>query len=154
MRKLNNWTKAIVNHFHHCIHNTPLESDLRTEMWRSLLRHVTDDHEHPSNRHYLRCEHEPIVPKTVDGKAYVADWLLKGMYAYVLRVYLYIYMYVCIACIYVYVVYMCCMYACIHTHTYIHTYTCNVYDAYLFLCLYRYIIITYMHMHTYILYNR
>ena len=78
MRKLNNWTKAIVNHFHHCTHTTPLASTLRSETWLSMLAHVTDVHEHPENSIVKRCDHEPILAKTVDGKVHVPDWLKPG----------------------------------------------------------------------------
>ena len=69
LRKLNNWTKAIVNRLHHSISTTPYMSNLRQEKWLSPLKHITDDH--------TCCEHGIIEEKhDDDGCLLVPDWVL------------------------------------------------------------------------------
>ena len=82
IRKMNNWVKAIVNHFHYVTDNSEPQSTLRAEMWHSLLNHVTNVHTHPSNTIYKSCIHEEIREKLVDGELHQPDWMLPGEHSF------------------------------------------------------------------------
>ena len=73
------WIPAIINHMYKTICSTERNSELRREMWSSVVNHLCNIHTHPHNQLYKACQHEELPDIVVDddGKPWRRGWLDK-----------------------------------------------------------------------------
>lgn len=59
------WSKSIVNHFWYCAQSCNGDPDVLVRKWKSLIRHISNDHE--------QCEHDNLSQQEASDKAWVTE---------------------------------------------------------------------------------
>ena len=72
------WIPSIVNHLWWCAESCGKDPDVLREKWLSVIHHVTNRHEWPGNRHFHKCEHDPLPTEQQRKK----KWLKPGSSAH------------------------------------------------------------------------
>ena len=72
------WIPSIVNHLWWCAESCGKDPDVLREKWLSVIHHVTNRHEWPGNRHFHKCEHDPLPAEQQRKK----KWLKPGSSAH------------------------------------------------------------------------
>ena len=82
------WIPSIVNHLYKSVCTTPRNSQLRKEMWSSVVNHLCNQHTHPGNLEYKTCQHEdlPDIVEDEEGNRFRRAWLDKSKFVLCLLV--------------------------------------------------------------------
>ena len=62
---INDWIKAIINHFWWCCKTCDGSVDVLRERWMSLMFHVSNKHRWVGYKHFKRCAHKKLTKKEI-----------------------------------------------------------------------------------------
>ena len=68
------WIPSIINHLWWCAESCNEDAEVLREKWLSVIHHVTNRHSWPGNKHFHKCEHQPLSPEQQRKK----KWLKPG----------------------------------------------------------------------------
>lgn len=54
------WIPSIVNHLWWCAESCNKDAEVLREKWLSVIHHVTNRHSWPGNKHFPKCDHQPL----------------------------------------------------------------------------------------------
>ena len=69
--ELNNWIKAIINHFWWCCASCNENALELKEKWTSILYHITDRHHWENAKIYKRCQHNKLTKEERSCKPFL-----------------------------------------------------------------------------------
>ena len=76
---INDWTKAIINHFWWCCKTCDGSEEILRERWTSLMFHISNRHRWVGYKHFKQCIHQRLSKKDIKNKL----WIKEGTPAYV-----------------------------------------------------------------------
>ena len=76
---INDWVKAIINHFWWCCKTCGGSEEVLRERWTSLMFHISNKHRWVGYKHFKRCEHKKLSKREMKKKL----WVKEGTAAYI-----------------------------------------------------------------------
>ena len=70
-RSLNQWIKAIINHFRWCCASCEGDPENLKEKWLSILYHITDRHRWKGFKTFKKCQHKKLTKKERNCKPFL-----------------------------------------------------------------------------------
>ena len=70
-RSLNQWIKAIINHFRWCCASCEGDPENLKEKWLSILYHITDRHRWKGFKTFKKCQHKKLTKKERSCKPFL-----------------------------------------------------------------------------------
>lgn len=72
------WIPSIINHLWWCAESCNEDAEVLQEKWLSVIHHVTNRHSWPGNKHFHKCDHQPLSQEQQRKK----KWLKPGSAAH------------------------------------------------------------------------
>ena len=72
------WIASIVNYLWWCAESCNKDAEVLQEKWLSVIHHITNKHSWPGNKHFQKCDHQPLSREQQDKN----KWLKSGSTAH------------------------------------------------------------------------